>query len=674
MKPWERFKLGKLSSSKTRISSVKNYPENLFITVDYVYSNPAPMHRGSDAGITDARNIKVRVQHTLLPLPENNFKPRFDDARVGYFLDYVNDMTSHSPTPWRDMINRWNLVKKDPNAALSEPVKPILWWIENTTPDELRPIIAKAVTSWNIAFEKAGFKNAIQVKIQPEDADWDAGDIRYNVLRWTSSPRPPFGGYGPSFSNPRTGEILGADIMLEYSFLTNRLNQSNIFDTAMLTQETTDAEQSSINKLTRHMQNCNMANHLQLNNMLGKTLNTVFSGNKAASAKLVEESIYYLILHEVGHTFGLNHNMKATQSRSYETTHIESAQKGGLIASVMDYPSINFAPKGKKQAHYYTIRPGAYDIWAIQFGYDPTLDDPKKREAHLARSTEKLLAFGNDADDMRSNGRGIDPRINIYDMTDDAVQFAADRLELDLAALADLKMKFNKPGHSYQELRNAYFILTSDMAWQGRVISRYIGGVYVDRSLIGQAGASEPYLPVEKSKQKQAMQLLRQYILAPNAFEADPKLLQHLAIQRRGFSHGGRTEDPKVHGRIGKIQADILSQILHPRTLLRLVDSSLYGNDYAITEVMQDLTSAVFDDDSRGAVNSFRQELQVMYVNGLKKILFGKNHTYIARSNALANLQTIRKNMTRWRGGAATRAHRSHISFLIDKALDVYKS
>ncbi|MBV1900476.1 MAG: zinc-dependent metalloprotease, partial [Kordiimonadaceae bacterium] len=148
----------------------------------------------------------------------------------------------------------------------------------------------------------------------------------------------------------------------------------------------------------------------------------------------------------------------------------------------------------------------------------------------------------------------------------------------------------------------------------------------------------------------------------------------HLAIQRRGFSHGGRTEDPKVHGRIGKIQADILSQILHPRTLLRLVDSSLYGNDYAITEVMQDLTSAVFDDDSRGAVNSFRQELQVMYVNGLKKILFGKNHTYIARSNALANLQTIRKNMTRWRGGAATRAHRSHISFLIDKALDVYKS
>ena len=111
-------------------------------------------------------------------------------------------------------------------------MKPITWWIENTTPLEYREIIRDSVLAWNLAFEKAGFKNAIEVNIQPDDADWDAGDIRYNVLRWTSSPTPPFGGYGPSFTNPRTGEIIGADIMLEYVFIKNRLQIDEIFDLA----------------------------------------------------------------------------------------------------------------------------------------------------------------------------------------------------------------------------------------------------------------------------------------------------------------------------------------------------------------------------------------------------------------------------------------------------------
>lgn len=670
VKPWERFNLGKLSGSKTKVSSVKNFPENTFVTTDYVYSNPAPMNGGNGFGITDARNVKVRIQHSLLAMPENNYKPRFDDARVGYFLDYVNDMTDRGATPWRDMINRWNLVKKNPEAAVSEPVEPIVWWIENTTPGEFRSTIKKAAETWNIAFEAAGFKNALQVKIQPDDADWDADDIRYNVLRWTSSPQPPFGGYGPSFSNPRTGQIIGADIMLEYSFLTNRINAGNIFDNAML-ETASEEESAALNQLNKHAMNCSMANHLQLNNMVGKTLSAAI-GNEAASAQLVEESIYYLVLHEVGHTLGLNHNMKATQSRSYETTHDKAAQTEGLVASVMDYPSINFAALGKSQAHYYSTRPGAYDIWAIQFGYDPDLSDVGKRNEHLARSNEKLLAFGNDADDMRSAGKGIDPRVNIYDMTDDAVQFAADRLELDQAAMGKLKEKFTKQGQSYQELRNAYITLTTDMAWQGRVISRYIGGVYVDRSTAGQDGAQAPYRPVEKAKQKKAMKLLRDYILSPNAFAADPKLIQHLAIQRRGFFHFNGTEDPKMHSRVSVIQADILSHILHPLTLLRITDSSLYGNSYSITEMMGDLTDAVFEDDSRGSVNSFRQELQIMYVKGLIGILSGENYDYIARSNALGSLNDIRKNMDRWRGDASARVHRQHIAFLIDKALEIY--
>lgn len=672
VKPWERFSLGKVSKSKTRISEVNNYPENTAVTVDYVFSNPAPANGGNGFEITDARNVNVRMQHTLLAMPENDFKPRMDDARVGYFLDYVNDMTSHSATPWRDMINRWHLVKKDPSAAVSEPVEPIVWWMENTTPVELRPTIKKAVEAWNIAFEQAGFKNAVVVKQQPDDADWDAGDIRYNVLRWTSSPTPPFGGYGPSFTNPYTGQILGADIMLEYSFITNRLRSSNVFEDAgvAIHEEHDDETASFMDRLRAHEANCNMAGQIQLNNMVGKALSLAQGRDEATSRRLVEESIYYLMLHEVGHTLGLNHNMKATQARSYETTYDIDAQGNGLAGSVMDYPAINFAPKGKEQAHYYTIRPGDYDIWAIQFGYSPDMEDPAVRKAHLARSNEKGLAFGNDADDMRAPGRGIDPRVNIFDMTDDAVRFAEDRLKMNKEALKDLRSKFTKEGQSYQELRDAYAVVTGDIYSHGNIASRYVGGVYVDRSVAGQPGATAPYRPVEEEKQRKAMKLLADYIFAPDAFETSSDLLQHIGIQRRGFFHFAG-EDPRVHSRVGRFQGIILSHLLHQNTLQRISDSALYGNTYSLTEMMDDLTSAIFDADSRGAVNTLRQQLQLHYVNRLIGILNAGNYDYVAKSNALANLKKIEKNMARWRGDAATRAHRDHVAFIIAKALDV---
>ncbi|WP_262695543.1 zinc-dependent metalloprotease [Kordiimonas aquimaris] len=672
--PGQSFSLGKLSSGKTRITDVHNYPENIAVSVDYVYSNPSPVNRGNWFDITDARNITVGVQHTLVAMPENDYKPRFDDARVGYFIDYVNDQTTTSATPWRDMINRWHLVKKDPSAAISEPVEPIVWWIENTTPEDIRPIIKSAAEAWNPAFEAAGFRNAIQVKIQPDDADWDAGDIRYNVLRWTSSPQPPFGGYGPSFSNPRTGQLLAADIMLEYSFLTNRINTSNVFESAALSLGEEETATSFMEAIRNHNRNCSIGAHMQLNTMVGQTLARTLQQGADVSKKMVEESLHYLILHEVGHTLGLNHNMRATQARSYETAYDISAQDDGLAGSVMDYPSINFAPPGKDQAHYYSIIPGTYDTWAIQFGYDPDMDDPQKRAAHLARSAEKGLAFGNDADDMRSPGKGIDPRVNVFDMTDDAIRFAEDRMKLAQNAMGKLRQNFIKDGQSYQELRNAYVILTADMAWQGRVASRYIGGVYVERAVAGQDGETAPYRPVEERRQKQAMQMLRTYLLSPNAFEADPVLLQHLAIQRRGFLHGGGTEDPKIHARVATIQADILNHILHPATMQRMSDSALYGNNYSVTEVLSDLTKAVFEDDSRTAVNSHRQELQTMYVKGLINIFNGAAYNNIARSNAFSNLKSIRNNMARWRGDAATRAHRDHIAYLINKALEVLQS
>ncbi|MBT5332184.1 MAG: DUF5117 domain-containing protein, partial [Porticoccaceae bacterium] len=216
--PSSTFALGSLDDGKSKILNTRSYPENTDIEVEYVYHNPQPAARGN-ADITDSRSVSIRVLHSLIQMPDNDYQPRYGDPRIGTFDVQVTDLTTTSAVPYRDMIQRWHLVKENPEAELSDPVEPITWWIENTTPVEWRDLVRDAALAWNSAFETAGFSNAIEVQVQPDDADWDYGDIRYNVLRWTSSPNPPFGGYGPSFVNPRTGEIIGADIMLEATFM-----------------------------------------------------------------------------------------------------------------------------------------------------------------------------------------------------------------------------------------------------------------------------------------------------------------------------------------------------------------------------------------------------------------------------------------------------------------------
>src|SRR5687768_10578860 len=455
-RPGQSFTLGTLSKAKSRISKVKNYPANTDVIVDYVYENPAPLNQGG-TDITDARNVSIVVQHSLIEMPVNDYKPRYDDPRVGYFTQEMTDMLSTRAAPYRDLINRWRLVKKDPTAVLSEPVEPITWWIENTTPVEFRDVIARAVLAWNPAFEAAGFKNAMVVKVQPDDADWDAGDIRYNVLRWTSSPNPPFGGYGPSFINPRTGQILGADIMLEYVFVTNRVRQEKAFGTAALGME--------LEEVIDHTgKMCSFADQLQLNVMAGRQALVARGATQIEMREYVNQAITGLILHEVGHTLGLNHNMKASQMLSpAEINNRSITGTKGVMGSIMDYEIVNLAKKGTVQGDYFSTRPGPYDIWAVQFGYTPSLADAaaenQRMNALLARSTEPQLAFGNDAD-ITSAMSGIDPRVNVNDMTSDAIGYMSDRFEVIGDLMTTLPTRYNAPGQSYHELRNAYLVLT----------------------------------------------------------------------------------------------------------------------------------------------------------------------------------------------------------------------
>ncbi|MFK7832629.1 MAG: zinc-dependent metalloprotease [Winogradskyella sp.] len=663
------FTLGNLDKIKTKVNSIKNYEDNTNLEVEYVYSKPSVLNGGSQA-VTDGRNVSIKMFHSLIAMPESDYAPRFDDPRVGYFTTQVEDQTATNSAPYRDLVHRWNLVKKDPNAAISEPVKPIIWWMENSTPVEWRETITQGVLEWNKAFEKAGFKNAMVVKMQPDDADWDAGDINYNVLRWTSSPNPPFGGYGPSFVNPKTGEIIGADIMLEYVHFTNRVFYDRLFDLAKA-----DVEFDASDYLQKHKVLCSFGHVMHENTMFGQAVVEASGGSDLEMARMKKESMLALIMHEVGHTLGLNHNMKASQLFSPEELANKDFIEGKcLTGSVMDYAGINLTNDRSKQGQYYDTSVGPYDIWAIQFGYTPFKSEAEKTTL-LNRSTEPQLIFGNDADDMRAPGKAIDPRVMVGDLSNDQIGYSINRIELVDSMMNAVKTKFAKTGESYQELRRAYYLLSGQRAIATGVMSRFIGGIYVDRAMIGQEGGTQPFTPVPLEDQKRAMNALKKHAFAPDAFSAPSDLYNYLAMQRRGFGFFRGPEDPKIHSQVLTYQENILNHILHPNTLQRITDSELYGNEYSLTAFMTDLNAAIFKADIYRNVNSFRQNLQLEYTNRLIDMLTGKQssrYTNNAKSMALYNLKQIRA-MAAPSGNVSSKAHKQHLRTLIDNALKEVK-
>ena len=636
-------KLGQLSPTKSRVLGVFNYKKNTDFEVEHVIENAPCRYEGED--VADPRNISIQVRYSFIEMPDNNFEPRIEDQSIGYFSDRVTNLSSKDVTPYMDLIGKWDLQKKDPDKELSEPIKPILFWIENTTPIELRDFIKQGVLAWNIAFEEAGFKDAIQVKVQPDDASWDAGDIRYNVLRWTSSPNPPFGGYGPSFTNPRTGEIIGADIMLEWVYLTNRLNVDGIFNGSQTGNE------------------CFSASMLQEGMMFADSLNI-------NDPKIIEQSIIRLTLHEVGHTLGLNHNFKGSFLHNNEDVHKpEITSKIGVTSSVMEYPAINLAPLGYDQGDYYDVVPGPYDKWAIKFGYTPNLTEEERRSI-LSESNKPEHMFANDSEDMRSAGYGIDPRAMINDLTNDPITYSAQRIELVNHAQKELPDKFANKAESWEEYRNAHKIILREYQRALEVVSRYIGGVYVERSNPQDLNRKEPYTPTPSEEQRRAMSILSKHAFSSEAFPINASLLSKVQLERRMFDLRGEHEDPQMHKIILGIQNKVLDHILGAWTLARITDTQLYGNDYSVYEVIDDLTEAIFLEDISSEVSSVRRNLQTSYVRRLISILAEDYYDEFATAAAYNSLRDIEKLMKKSSSHEPTKAHRKLILWIIDSGLN----
>ena len=662
------YNLGTLNPAKSRYDKIRSFPDNTDVIVELAFDNPAPFNPGGK-DITDPRYNRIRFQHSFLLVPQNDYTPRRDDPRIGFFSTQQDDMTSKSPTPYHDFIHRWNLKKKDPTAALSEPVEPIVFWVENTTPVELRQIILDAGMKWNEAFEKAGFKNALVMKMMPDTATWDPADIRYNVIRWVSSNL----GYanGPSVENPKTGQILGADITIDWGFMPFTAAEEELFSAS---GEPKDLESSL--PTPPFWRSCIYARESKMQLAVAQTALDAEGADPGQLGELQKEYYTELVMHEMGHCLGLMHNMKASQMLSpAELKDKKITDEWGVMGSVMDYSAVNLSLDPSQQAGYYTNHPGPYDKWAIEYGYREFSPAEEKAglDKILSRSKEPKLAFGNDAD-ITGPGRGIDPRVITWDMSNDMVTYADERYRLVNRLMPKLKDRYTLPGQSYSELIERYNILQGQRITMAFALSRYIGGIYVDRTFPEQQSGNKPFTPVPADYQKKALGVLNKYVFSPGAYDADRYLFPYLQTQRRGFDFFTGTEDPKPANFVLRLQASLLQFWLNPVTLRRINSTTLYGNAYSVADLFGDLTRDFFHDDLTTNVNLYRQNLQAEYVKRLAALLAATDGMYDYPSVA-ASFSALKKIKgllaTAVSTDEATKAHRATLVFLIDKATTV---
>ena len=612
--------LGRPDKSKTFIDEVKNYEKNTSFRVRYGFYNPKPKSGGSIDAVTDKRYTYVDGLHLFVEMPDDKFEPRVADQRIGYFSEKVTDLSTYDSNNARDLMNRWRLIKKDPDAELSEPEEPLVYWVENSTPEEIRPFVVKGIEAWNKAFEKAGFKNAIVAKIQPDDAEWDAGDVRYNVVRWASTPDPRYSGYGPSVANPRTGEIIAADIVQEFNAIKRGYTYRKLWG---YTPENDPLEQWIVS----------------------------------------------LTMHEVGHTLGLRHNFKSSWIYDAKEVHDVSITGDNHIGSVMDYDPINLAPEGLTQGNFFPTGPGSYDIWAIEFGYTPSFTD-EERENLLSKSTQPEYIFGTDGDAMSSPGINIDPRNYRGDMSNDPITYTSDRIKTLDAKIAELPDIFLVDGETSTEFRSVFYSLTSEKGRFLDGVSRLIGGVYSNRIVNDSNKDITPFEAVSYEDQKRAMNLIKEKLLSNDAFSFDENLLKYLQREKRAAYSSGRrgNEDPQLHDLVLSMQGRTLSHILHPTVMMRLVDSSQYGNTYMPDEVLEDLFDGIFV--QREIPTTFKMNLQSKYVDSLISALDDDDYDEISKAAIYTSLVNI-KNFTRSQyGDSKTKVHYNFLNWKVAKALD----
>ena len=624
---------------------LKSFPFNTEIDISlhfkgkkgrYIYTLPS------------STSVLVNYHVSLSTIPESDYQPRLADDRVGHFTTIFQDYTDvRQDSPYIRYINRWKLEKKNPSAKLSEPKKPIVYWLENSIPYELRDAVREGILAWNEAFEAAGFKNAIVVKQMPDDAEWDPADVRYNTIRWMFQPGSGYA-VGPSRANPYTGELYDADIRISADFVRSMYREQTEFVAPILGQVVLDFEsEEPTEEFSSNM--CQYGDHLREEMASGwdeMTTSGIIQGTDKELQSYIHNGIVDLILHEVGHTLGLRHNFKGSSIYSIEQLSDPSfTRQHGISGSVMDYQPINVFDG----VTFFQTKPGIYDYWAIEYAYSQfgrsRHSEEEALESIASRSADPLLRYGTDEDTFGQSTRGIDPHSNAWDLTDDPIAYYQKRFDLSKELLDVLPEHFEKTGEQYSKIRRVFGRGLRHYISAARNITKFIGGMYHSRHHVGDPGGGNPFTIVPAAKQRKALNFILDKILAEDAFNFDPELLNKLAPERGNDFKGtvwrmSRIDYP-IHDYIRYIQSGSIYRLHHPRIFARIRDNELKfpkgESIYTLTEHFEEITTALWEElNNNRNINSFRRDLQKSHIDVLSTILLNEKNYFHSDAVSLA--------------------------------------
>jgi len=663
---------------------------------------PAPPTPPPPRDLPDVRSMQFHFRYSISEMPPPGFKPRLADDRVGHFITQVEDYstTDTSFETSRRYVDHWRLEKQDPTAALSPPKQPIVYWIENTVPLEYRDYIREGVLMWNKAFERIGFKDAVVVKQQPDNADWDPADVRYSTLRWFNGYPDPGFAEGPHRSNPFTGEIYDADIRFDASFTRFAHREINelIGPVAMPWLE---------NPPRHFMAPWNKGPSEFCDYAQGAALDAEFSFNLLVergmdpdgpeAKKFVHDYMVEVAAHEVGHTLGLRHNFRASTIHTLaQAQDLALTEKEGLVGSVMDYIPTIIALPGEKQGQFHQTELGPYDYWAIEYAYKP-IDAatpegelPELQKIASRAASDPLLAYDTDEDaGIGEDPVNMDPLVNRFDFGSDPLEFYAHSIKLADEVWANMQTKLERPGEGYQVLRRSFGVAFYQTAGSAILASKYIGGVYHYRDHVGDPGGRIPFAPVPAAKQKEALDLLRDRLFSPSAFQFSPELLNKLASPRftdfSDFQTLAKTRfDMPIHELVLSLQTHVLDRLYHPVVLSRILDTEVEvkapEEPFTVAALFGEIQDSIWaETKAPGAslnIDSYRRSLQRAHLRKLIALaLHDTEAPEDAQTLARQNLIALRSQLQAAVGKSGvqmpveTRAHLDESISRIDDAL-----
>jgi uncharacterized protein with GYD domain len=653
-----------VEAGKSSFGPVQVFPLNVELESDYgitgaIGAEPPPFL----SALPDSNTFNLRVRYSLSQLPANHYyRPRLADDRVGYFISAYQDFSDDSPRePFVRYIQRWHLKKKDPDALLSLPEKPIVFWIENTVPLEYREAVRDGVLMWNKAFEQAGFKSAIEVRQMPDNATWNPADVRYNTIRWLSSFDADFAGMGPVRVNPLTGEILDADILIDANFARYLKRTYQTFSQSQQQSQSAQKPSTSRSRLcgdsmATPLSKSMSATGLKSRRMLQRLGNYDLCYGAEASRQLtigamslsmlhsaapgsdtmkqfVQSYLRSLIAHEVGHTLGLRHNFRGSAMLSpAELNNTTITHQNGLVSSVMDYSAVNLAPQGTTQGDYFTQTVGPYDEWAIAYGYTSSSTLVPQAETRLlekiaGRAPEPALAYATDEDIYA----GLDPLATPFDLSGDLLTYAPWQMENALKMWQTLDQSSPTRGESFSDVRQKFDEIFYYYFQYSRFLTTYVGGQSFNRFRGGDVVGRQPFEPIPAEQQRQALALLQTHVFDATKFRFSPAFLNKLAPSR--WEHWGEEAqidslDYPIHDRILSLQARVLYDLLNADRLSRLRDADLKtqtGQSFTLPELFDTLQTAIwgelFKPEEKLQLSSLRRGLQREHLNALTNMV-----------------------------------------------------